>query len=177
MKPDTVARRYARALFDLSEKEGTTDAVAAGLAAAAALMEDARLATVLTGPLARPRKQVLLREVAAGAPAAFRDFLLLLADRDRLRHLGGIRVVFDTLVDRRRGRTRATVRTAVAISDGELSELKRVFGAATGKEVIATVAVQPELIAGVVVEVEGRVYDGSLRTQLGKLQRQMATGS
>ena len=41
----------------------------------------------------------------------------------------------------------------------------------------AQVQVVPELIAGMIVEVEGRVYDGSLRTQLGKLHQQMATGS
>lgn len=177
MKPDTVARRYARALFGLAEQEGTTDAVATGLARAAELLQDATLASVLTGPLAPERKRGLLSEIAAGAPAALRDFLLLLADRDRLRHLGGIRAVFDALVDRRRGRTHATVRTAAPISEEVLAEIARVFGAAIGKEVMANVTVELDLIAGIVVEVEGRVYDGSLRTQLGKLHRQMATGS
>jgi F0F1-type ATP synthase delta subunit len=37
--------------------------------------------------------------------------------------------------------------------------------------------VDPELLAGAIVEVDGRVYDGSLRTQLAKLRQQMASAS
>ena len=58
-----------------------------------------------------------------------------------------------------------------------LAEITRTFSAITNKQVVAQVEIVPDLIAGVIVEVEGRVYDGSLRTQLGKLHQQMATGS
>jgi F-type H+-transporting ATPase subunit delta len=44
----------------------------------------------------------------------------------------------------------------------------------TGKNVIASVVVDPALIAGVSVEIEGRVYDGSVQTQLAHLTRSMA---
>ena len=179
MRPDAVARRYARALFALAEEQGTLDPVGASLAATARLLENPEVARVLTGPLARERKQELLRDIgaSAGAPPALRDFLQLLAERDRLRRLSAIQAVFDELVDRRRGRTRATMRSAAPLPPDALAELTRVFGALTGKQVIAEVRVEPELLAGVIVEVEGRVYDGSLRTQLGKLRHQMASGS
>lgn len=179
MRPDTVARRYARALFELAEEQGTVDAVHVALVAIAELLEDRRVARVLTGPVARERKQELLRTIAtnAGAPPALRDFLQLLAERHRLRRLSAIRAVFDELVDRRCGRTRAVVRSAAPLPPDALAELTRVFGALTGKQVIAEVGIEPELLAGVIVEVAGRVYDGSLRTQLGKLRQQMASGS
>ncbi len=73
-------------------------------------------------------------------------------------------------------RIRAGVRSATPLSEEMLAEVTRVFDRVTGKRVVATVAVEPELIAGVVVEVGGRVYDGSVRTQLEKLHRQMASG-
>jgi len=94
-----------------------------------------------------------------------------------VQHMGAIDVVFRALVDRRRGVTRATVQSAAPLAPEMLEELKGVFGAMTGKQVIAEVAVDPTLLAGVIVETEGRVYDGSLRTQLAKLRQQMATGS
>ena len=47
----------------------------------------------------------------------------------------------------------------------------------TGKQVIAETTVDPELLAGAIVEVDGRAYDGSLRTQLAKLRQQMASAS
>ena len=77
----------------------------------------------------------------------------------------------------RHGVTRAKIRSAVPLSPELQEEVSRVFGEITGKRVIATVEVVPELIAGIIVEVEGRVYDGSLRTQLGKLHQQMAGGA
>jgi F-type H+-transporting ATPase subunit delta len=58
-----------------------------------------------------------------------------------------------------------------------INEVTRVFGVITGRKVVAKVDVVPSLVGGMIVEVEGRVYDGSLRTQLDKLQQQMATSS
>jgi len=81
------------------------------------------------------------------------------------------------LLDDKRGITRATICSAIALSPDMLEEIARVFGAITGRRIVAKVEVAPELIAGVIVEVDGRVYDGSLRTELGKLRQQMATGS
>jgi F-type H+-transporting ATPase subunit delta len=58
-----------------------------------------------------------------------------------------------------------------------VDEVTRVFGDMTRRKVVAKVDVVPALIGGVIVEVDGRVYDGSLRTQLDKLQQQMAISS
>jgi len=53
-----------------------------------------------------------------------------------------------------------------------------VFGGITGKEIVPELSVDPELLAGVIVEVDGTARTtGSLRTQLGKLRQQMASGS
>lgn len=179
MRADAIARRYARAIFELADEQGTLDAVATALAATAVFIADERVAAVLTGPVPRERKHELLRGISdsLGAPPMFRDLLLLLADHDRIDHVGAIREVFDGLVDRRRGRIRAHVHSATPLAPDLLAELTRVFGELTGKEVVADVTVDPELLAGIVVEIGGRVYDGSLRTQLGKLRDQMANGS
>jgi F-type H+-transporting ATPase subunit delta len=179
MRADAVARRYARAVFRLAEEQGTVDAVARALAATTTLLEDQRVAYVLTGPVPREHKQQLLRTISdnVGAPPSFRDLLLLLAERDRLRHLAAIREVFDALVDKSRGHTRAHVVSAVPLAPELLAQLTGVFGELTGKQVIAETAVDPELLAGAIVAVDGRVYDGSLRTQLAKLRQQMASGS
>jgi F-type H+-transporting ATPase subunit delta len=114
---------------------------------------------------------------ATGASALIRDFLLLLAEVDRLKHLSPIRAVFERLLDARQGVTRATIRSAAPVSGDVLEDVVRVFSGITGKRVVPQVHVDPDLIAGMIVEVEGRVYDGTLRTQLGKLHQQMATGS
>ncbi len=179
MRADAVARRYARAIFELASEHGAVDAIGKALATTATLFDDPHLAQVLTGPIPRAQKHALLRGINddIGAPPTFRDFLLVLAEHDRLDHVGAIRAVFDALVDRQRGRTRARVRSATTLAPDLVAELTRVFGAITGKEVVPELGVDPELLAGVVVEVDGRTYDGSLRTQLDKLRQRMASDS
>jgi F-type H+-transporting ATPase subunit delta len=178
MRPDAVARRYARALFELAREQSELDRVQAALAAVARLLDDPALARALTGPITGSRRIAWLREIAdqTGAPAAFASFLQLLEERDRLRHLPAIRTVFDALVDERNGVTRAAVRSADALADAVVAQIADTFSGITGKTVKVEVEVAPELIAGIIVEVDGRVYDGSLRTQLAKLHRQMAAG-
>ena len=73
--------------------------------------------------------------------------------------------------------TRAKIRAATPLSQDVLDDVVRTFSTITGRQVVATVEIAPELIGGIIVEVEGRVYDGSLRTELDKMQHQMATGS
>ena len=178
-RPTTVARRYARALFASADAQQALDSVGPAFAAIAEALGEPNAMRVLTGPVARERKRELLLKVAAAtqAPDLVRDFLLVLADHDRLRQIPGIRTAFEKLVDDKRGITRAVIRSATELTPEMVAEITRTFGAITKKQVIAKVEIVPELIAGVIVEDEVRVYDASLRTQLGKLHQQMATGS
>jgi F-type H+-transporting ATPase subunit delta len=178
MRSDTVARRYGRALFSLAKSQGALDTIGASLATIADVLADPNVMRVLTGPIARERKREFLEKIVAStnAPAMLRDFLLL-ADNGRIRHTPTIRGVFEGLLDAERGVTRATIRAAAPLAPEMVEEITRAFGSITGKQVIAHVDVVPDLIAGVIVEVDGKVYDGSLRTELAKLQQHMATGS
>lgn len=176
MRPDAVARRYARALFELAEDQGNLEQVSSVLGLIADVVADPDIGRALTSPVAREHKAAWLKEIAerTQSPETLRNFLLLLDERDRLDHVEAIRVVFDGLVDQRNGVTRATVRSATALADDAVAEISRVFGTITGKKVVVNVEVVGDLIAGIIVEVDGKVYDGSLRTQLAKLHGQMA---
>lgn len=179
MRPDAIARRYARALFALAEAQEILEPVGSALATTTDALVEPNVMRVLTAPVARERKREFLLKIveATAAPMLVRDFLLLLAEHGRLTHVLAIRAVFERLLDDKRGVTRATIRSAAALSHDMLEAVTGVFGAITGRRVLAQVEVVPDLIAGLIVEVEGRVYDGSLRSQLGKLHQHMATGS
>ena len=179
MRPDAIARRYARALFQLAEQQNAVEQVGPVLGTAVDALSNADVMRVLTGPVSRDRKRDLVSRIVdiAGAPPLVRDFLLLVADHDRLKHLPVIRAVFDAMIDDKRGVTRATIKSAAPLSSDMLEHVTRVFGDLTGRTVIAKIDVVPSLIAGLIVEVGGRVYDGSLRTELEKLHQRMASGS
>ena len=77
--------------------------------------------------------------------------------------------VFGDLMDRHLGRVRAMVTVAQPMSEPDRKRLERALGSATGKQVILDHQVDPSIIAGVVTEVDGRVFDGSVRMSLSQL--------
>ncbi len=98
----------------------------------------------------------------------------MLAENDRFADLADIERAYRALFDQARGRAHAAVRLAAPLAQEEMDMLIGVFRRLTGKTVIPAVALDPELLGGVVVEIEGRVYDASLKTQLHRLGEALA---
>jgi len=173
-----LAKRYARALFSL-----TRDALvstAEELGRVAAVLEEPRLRLVLRSPAVDASARVrIAREVAAGLRLS-RDagnLLGLLAERDRLDILPDVAAVYERLVDDALGRARIVIRSATSLSAAEKNDLVELARHLTGRrEVLAATEVDPELLGGVVLDIDGTMYDGSLRAQLARLSKQMAEG-
>lgn len=168
-----VARRYARAIFSLSAADETLEETGRQLAALASVFHDGELSAIAeSADLDRKRKGEVAVRVAerAGASGTVRNFIGLLAERDRLRFLGSISEEFSRLLDRASGRVRAKIRTPMPLAEESVREIRELFGKRTGKSVLTDVQQAPELLGGVVVEIAGRVYDGSLRTQIERLR-------
>jgi F-type H+-transporting ATPase subunit delta len=102
------------------------------------------------------------------------NFLRVLAENDRLNALADIERAYHRLLERALGRVRAKVRVAAPLPEDELSDLVDAFSRLTHLTVIPTVEVDPELLGGVVVEIAGRVYDASLKTQLQRMGKTLA---
>jgi F-type H+-transporting ATPase subunit delta len=171
-----IARRYGRALFDLATEAGSVDEVAGQLAELAAAVESLEAGALAPGLLSPAQRESLATALAArvGAASLVAKFIGVLAANDRLEQLPGVRDAYEKLADTAAGRVRVTVRSASPLSDSERAALKTKFESITGRRVVDTVEVDADLLGGVTVEAEGRVYDGSVRTQLARLERQMA---
>lgn len=172
-----LARRYARALLSLTRE--TADATSDELARAAAALEEPRARLVLLSPVidaaVRVRTARQLAEALRLSPMVA-NLIGLLAERDRLAILPDTARAYDELVDEQLGRVRAVIRSATPLSGAEKTELTELARRLTGKrEVVATTEIDPDLLGGVVLDIAGTVYDGSLRAQLLHLSRQMAT--
>ena len=176
-----LARRYARALLDLAKEAGTLEATSAELATVDAAFQDERLRTLLGSPLVDATQRVAItRKVvtALGVPATTTNFICLLAERDRLNALADIHRSFSALLDAELGRTRALIRAAAPLDAAQEQALRALAGQlAGGGEVIVTITIDPELLGGVVLDMGGTVYDGSLRTQLSRLSKNMTQRS
>ena len=172
-----AARRYAKALLSLALEQGEGETIGKQLAQVAQLFTDPELAKILTLPALplRARQGIVQQVISQAAPHdTFVKFLRVLADNNRLRDLVDIDRAYRRLLDKVLGRVRAQIRSAAALSEEEAQIITDAFSRLTKKTVEASFAVDTELLGGIIVEVEGRVYDASLKTQLARLESQLA---
>jgi F-type H+-transporting ATPase subunit delta len=172
-----LAKRYARALASVASEERRLEEVGAELERTADWLADPELATALAAPNLGPAaRRGLIGSIteSLGLSELTTNFLGLLAQRNRLGQFRSIGDAYRAIVDRELGRVRARIHSAEPLSPASLAELNRVLDGICGKKVLPSVEVDSALIGGLTVEIEGRVYDGSVRTQLEHLTRAMA---
>ncbi len=169
-----VARRYARALFELGVEKGQLQEFGQALSACNTLFQESEdLHVVLSNPaVRREERTAVVQAIAdkAGWPQLFRNFVLLLLDKDRLLHIGAIHESFQAMQDEKEGRIQGSVTSAVALTDAQLEKIRHQLKELTGKDVLLTAEVDEEVIGGVVARVGSTIYDGSIRTHLQRLR-------
>lgn len=175
MTTGSVARRYARALYELAREEGNVDETAAALVSLAEAITAAG-DDVAPGALGTEARTAVGRAIAKpfGADSTFGRFVQLVALRDRLSELPGIAEWFEKLDDEAAGRVRLRVTTAAPLDESATGAIVDVFTKLAAKNVLTESKVDASLIAGAVVELEGRVYDGSVKTKLARLAARMS---
>jgi len=115
----------------------------------------------------------MARMVISGTVA---NFLLLLLDRGRIGFLSAIIASYGTYADEISGVVRPTLYTAIPLEAIEIQGIKDALTTATGKKVVLSVQVDPSLIGGVVTKIGDMVYDGSIRTQLNRIESILQKG-
>ena len=164
--------RYAKALLGLAQEQKIADSIGSELAKVAEVLADPTLAKILLLPNLSPKIRRDITDqltTALSPPPLLGNFLRVLAENDRLKDFPFIEKSYQRLLEQALGRVRAKIRTAAPLHDDELNALVNTFSQLTRKTVVPSVEVDPTLLGGAVVEIEGRVYDGSLKTQLQRL--------
>jgi len=177
MSYDTIARRYARAIFEIGKEQGDLPRLAKDLADfMAAYQESAELRMVLTNPLVQEtQRDALLVEIGQrmGMVQAALSTLRLLSQRRRLAALPDIVRQLERLVDADMGVVRALVTSAGPLDAAYLAKLKDELERATGKKVVITQKQDPTLIAGIVTRIGDRVIDGSIKARLDSFRESL----
>lgn len=179
MSVQSIARKYANALFDVAAKAQRSAEVGQSLTAFAQLVAGAPdLKAVLQVPTvpARQKRAVIDALLAASGevPDEVRRLLTLLADRDRLSALQGISDAYQARVMDAARISPAQVVTAVELSPERTTALAEALGAATGRQVTIEQRVDPSIIGGVVAKVGSLVFDGSVVGQLERMRRRLS---
>jgi F-type H+-transporting ATPase subunit delta len=170
-----AARRYARALFDLAVAQKAGADVRKGLhGAARTLVQSDELSGVLAHPaVALEKKRAVVEGVLKGEHELVRRLVVLLAQRDRLSLLRDVERAYARLWNAHRGVVDAEALTAAPLGEAEQRALAAALGRLAGREVELTATVAPEVLGGVVVKMDGKVYDGSVRGKLRALRERL----
>jgi len=173
------ARRYARALVEVAAAKGEADAVRAELRQAVTLLaREKELSAVLAHPgLPAEKRKALVAAVFKDGTEPTRRLLTLLVERGRLALLPGIEQVYTALHNAQRGVVAAEAVSAVALEESQRQALERAIAATTGRGVELATAVEPAVLGGVVLKMDGRVYDGTVRAQLEALRARLSGAS
>jgi F-type H+-transporting ATPase subunit delta len=177
MSAESVARRYAQAMFELGRDKGTLDDIRRDLEAFVAVQaESQELREAVASPLlsdeARDR---LVEELGRrlGTSEITINLVRLLARRRRLAVLADLCRQYGELCDEHQGVLRATVRSPTPLEPSYLDRLRAEMEQATGKKVVISCEHDPSLIAGIVTQIGDRVVDGSIRGKLEQLRQSL----
>lgn len=175
MKRELAAKRYAQAAFDIALERNDIDGWLAGLQALADLAAQPGVVEVLESTrVATAEKERLLETgLSAVSPLALNLARLLVAKR-RFALAGQVQEEFARLVDEHRGVSRGNVVTAVQLSDAEREQVAGKLGGLLGREVLLESEVDPSILGGLVARVGDRLIDGSTRSRLLALKRELA---
>jgi F-type H+-transporting ATPase subunit delta len=174
MSYDAIARRWARAIFELGKETNAVARLSEDIGAFAdTYAGNAELSGVLDNPLVPDNsREALIVDIASrmGLSDMAKNALRLLAQKRRLAALPLIARQLARLSDEAQNIVRAEVTTAGPASDDYLAKLRAQLEKATGKKVSIVHRVDKSLIGGVVTRIGDRVIDGSVKTRLANFR-------
>jgi F-type H+-transporting ATPase subunit delta len=173
------AKRYASAAFTVAAESGDFDTWLNTLDELARIMQMPSARIVFTSPTVAPsNKRAALDRLLPNAPPTVRNFLHIVADRDRLDEIRGIAEALRDLINRQRGIVSAEVTTAVPL-DAELERIVAQRLAAylqrRPEQIALKARVDPSIIGGVVARVGDQLIDDSVRGRLERLRRAISS--
>jgi F-type H+-transporting ATPase subunit delta len=180
LSASALPRRYAKALVELAVEQQAVDRYGEELATVNALLgREELLRQLLESPtLAMDKKAAMLSDLTAalGLSAGTNKFLGLLLAKSRLCYLPQIEETYRRLADELSGVLRAKVTSAVVLDAAQQQAIGASLEKQTGKKVALNVSVDPQLLGGVQAEIGGRLFDGSVRTQLKRIEESLTKG-
>lgn len=180
MSTNAIAKRYAKALVRIGSEEGAVDRFNGELGRFSALLSESReLSSVFGNPAyGIESKRGILADLVGKLQlsATVSNLLMLLLERGRITAVPSIAESYGAFADELSGVIRPTLTTGLPLAEGQVAEIRKALETSTGKKVTLKVEVDPSLIGGVITKIGDKVFDGSVKTQLARIQDTLQKG-
>ena len=185
MSDVTAAGRYARALFELTEKEGRLQEMDAGLLALAKVLEtQPKILLLMANPTLTTQEKydLALKTLTDGQAGLLERFLRVLIDKKRFALLPEIQKIFHDSFEKKQGVQEVEMISAVSFSSEFLKKITAVLAA---KLSAASGSIEPKarreirlipktdrgLLGGFVLRFAGQEIDCSFKNRLYEIQQ------
>ncbi|HET6675199.1 MAG TPA: ATP synthase F1 subunit delta [Nitrospiraceae bacterium] len=169
-----VARRYAKALFDLLDQPSIEPANRALHGLGQAFTESAALRHIIASPaFAEQDKLSVLLELAdrLGCPPVGKNFLDQLVRKNRVAFLPDIAEAFTKLLDEAKGREQVTVSSATALPSQEQDRIRMRLRDVLKRDVDVTFQADAAHVAGLHIRLGSTVVDSTIQGRFTAMQR------
>ena len=170
------ARRYAQAVFELALENRELEKWFDDLTLLSDSVSNQEFLDFLSQPRVTSEEKIRVVRDALGdlvEPLAL-NLMSLLATKNIAHILPGITDRYQELLDAQQGIERAEAVTAIPLDDDVQRRITEMLSAVSGREVRLTTRVDVEILGGMIVRIGDRVMDGSTRSRLQAMRRELA---
>lgn len=178
MKFETIARPYAKAVFDVAKETNALDSCLESIQNLSSIILNKDFRSFIHSPnTAKDRvAEVIMSILPKEIPTFFRPLIELLVENDRLPIVPSIYTQLHRAVSLERDVRRAEVIVACKMSDAQLKLLSATLTKRYDCKIEVTVLVDKNILGGAVIKMDNdAVFDGSLSTRLDTLGYLLAT--
>lgn len=172
----TLARPYAKAVFELAGESGKLQDWSAQLAAIAEAVANPQLSQLIGHPaLTKPDLvEIFGKALSKQLNAQSQSFLRLLIENGRLRSAGFIAEQYEQLRAEAESRVDVEITSAVDVAKAQQDSLTAAIKQRLHRDVAVQWNTDAALVAGAIIRAGDLVIDGSVRGELERLQVALA---
>ena len=167
-----VANRYAEALFDLAIEMNQIDAWQNEMdMVEVVLNENPKILHILKhSKVDFIEKKAIIEKCFASLDRPLYNFVRLLLDKGRIAYLGDICKEFHHLCNESKNIVEGIVYSAYKLNDDEIRALEDSIGKKINHQVELKCKVDDDLILGVKIVIDGKVFDGSMKNRIESMR-------
>jgi len=173
----TIARPYAKAAFEYAVANDQLDQWANLLALASKIVIDPQLTRLLHHPKVTSEQLAsLFHDLCASLVDEHgRNFISLLAERNRLEALPAMAAFFNRYREDYENTVSVVVQTPHPLTDEQNASLTKALTKRLERDVTLDIELDKSLIGGLRIQANNLVIDGSIRNQLSRMAESLTT--
>ena len=168
------ARRYAQAVFEIALEKKELERWQSDLQKIVSVVSDDTFLAAMESPKIKfsDKTRLISDRITDVNPLALNLVYMLIA-RNVISMVGDIADEYQRILDRYHGIEPAEVITAVPLDDKDVQKLTENLSTLVGKKIVLQPEVDTDILGGIIARVGGKLLDGSTRSKLAALRREL----